>query len=309
MAPMPIALAGIGKIARDEHIPALIDSPDWRLDAAISRSASVDGVRNFSDIDEFLADPGEVRTVALALPPGPRMAYARKAIEAGLNVMLEKPPAPTLTELRNLWSLAQSRGVTLYASWHSRMGAAVEETRRRIAEARLRRLRIDWREDVRQSHPGQDWVWEPGNLGVFDPGINAFSILAVILDETPHLTSCRMEIPEGRQMPIAADLDFATVAGAEISGRLDWRHDGDPSWRMEIETDRGTFALTRSGSAVEVDGAEISLDGSVAEYPLVYKRLAELVRASESEFDLRPMTLTADAFLIAERRVGAPFEW
>ncbi len=309
MAPMPIALAGIGKIARDEHMPALEGSADWRLDATISRSAEVEGVRSFATMEEFLSDPGEVRTVSLALPPKPRMDYARQAIEAGLNVMLEKPPAPTLTEMRKLAALAESRGVVLFASWHSRVGAAVAEARRRLSGATLQRLDIDWREDVRQFHPDQDWVWDPGNLGVFDPGINAASILVRILDETPHLVSCSMEVPEGRHTPIAAEMTFGHGSGAGISGRLDWRHDGGPVWRMDIETDRERFALTRSGTAIEVDGAEIALDGSVAEYPLVYARLAELVRAGESEVDLRPMELVADAFLIAERRVGAPFHW
>lgn len=309
MPRMPIALAGIGKIARDEHIPALEDSPDWYLDAAISRHADVDGVRNFATMGDFLADSGDVRTVSLAMPPAPRMAYARQAIRAGLNVMLEKPPSPTLVEIRALAALARERGVTLYTSWHSRMGAAVEEAHGRLSGATLRRLRIDWREDVRHTHPGQDWVWQAGNLGVFDPGINATSILAAILEETPHLTACTMEVPEGRQTPISADLAFGHPSGADISGRLDWRHDGHPVWRMEIETDLGTFALIRSGSAVEVDGEEIALDGSVAEYPLVYARFAELVRGGESEVDLAPMELVADAFLIAERSIGAPFEW
>jgi D-galactose 1-dehydrogenase len=41
------------------------------------------------------------------------------------------------------------------------------------------RGRITWREDVRKWHPGQDWVFEPGGMGVFDPGINALSILTI----------------------------------------------------------------------------------------------------------------------------------
>ncbi len=37
------------------------------------------------------------------------------------------------------------------------------------------------KEDVRRWHPGQDWIWEAGGFGVFDPGINALSILTEVL--------------------------------------------------------------------------------------------------------------------------------
>ncbi len=309
MPQLPLALAGIGKIARDEHLPAIADSPDWRLDATISRHAAVDDVRSFETMDDFLADPGEVRNVVLALPPAPRFDYAMKAMRAGLNVMLEKPPAVTLTECRKLSAEAEARGVTLFASWHSRMGAATAEARRRIAASTLRRLRIDWREDVRQTHPGQDWIFEAGNLGVFDPGINAASILAVILDDMPHLMRCEATFPEGRAAPIAADLVFQGRDSAEITGHLDFRYEGEPVWNMHVETDDGAFVLARSGSAIVEDGAELPLDGSVAEYPLVYQRFAELVQSHECEVDLRPMDFVADAFLLARRSVGAPFEW
>ncbi len=309
MTPMPLALAGIGKIARDEHIPALAGNPDWRLDAAISRNARIEGVRSFAGMDDFLGDPGEVRSVSLALPPGPRFAYAMASIRAGMNVMLEKPPGRTVSECRRLEAEARRCGVTLYASWHSRVGAAVAEARRRLSQAPLRRLTIDWREDVRAIHPGQDWVFEPGNLGVFDPGINAMSILAAILDEIPHPTDCTMSVPEGRDGPIAASLSFAHPSGAEMTARMDWRHESDPVWDMDIETEAGRFTLSRSGSAIVEDGEEIALDGSVAEYPLVYERFAELVRAGTSEVDLRPLEMVADAFLIARRNIVAPFRW
>jgi D-galactose 1-dehydrogenase len=42
-------------------------------------------------------------------------------------------------------------------------------------------VNVIWREDVRVWHPGQDWIWQPGGLGVFDPGINALSIITHIL--------------------------------------------------------------------------------------------------------------------------------
>ena len=305
----PIALAGIGKIARDAHLPALDASPDWHLGATISRNSGVDGVPGFEDMDAFLKDPKGIETVSLALPPAPRYAYALQAMRAGLNVMLEKPPAVTLAECRTLIDESRKAGVTLYMSWHSRAGAACAEAARRLKDARLKRLHIDWREDVRQTHPGQDWVWEAGNLGVFDPGINAFAILGRIIDQPIHLTKAHMIFPEGRDTPITAELTFAHPEAEQFDCQLDWNYEGDPVWDMEIETDQGTFTLTRSGTGIDDGAGEIDLHGSTEEYELLYAELARLVAAGESETDTRPLEHAADAFLLGTRETGAPFSW
>ena len=47
---MQIALAGIGKIAIDQHVPALSASEDWELAATVSRSGTVDGVDAFDSL-------------------------------------------------------------------------------------------------------------------------------------------------------------------------------------------------------------------------------------------------------------------
>ena len=48
-------LLGIGKIARDQHIPALAANPRFELVACASRNARVDGVANFADLESMLA--------------------------------------------------------------------------------------------------------------------------------------------------------------------------------------------------------------------------------------------------------------
>src|SRR5690606_40163452 len=64
---------------------------------------------------------------------------------------------------------------------HSRMALAVAAARRWLADRTIHEGRITWREDLRKWHPGQDWILDAGGMGVFDPGINALSILTEIL--------------------------------------------------------------------------------------------------------------------------------
>ena len=42
----PICLVGIGKIAVDQHVPAIAGSLDWTLAATVSRARSVEGCRH-----------------------------------------------------------------------------------------------------------------------------------------------------------------------------------------------------------------------------------------------------------------------
>jgi D-galactose 1-dehydrogenase len=87
---------------------------------------------------------------------------------------------------------------------------------------------ISWKEDVRQWHPGQEWVFEPGGMGVFDPGINALSILTEILPKPVHVIRAELDYPEGRQTPSRR----ASPSRAGVEMELDWLQKGPPSWDM-----------------------------------------------------------------------------
>jgi D-galactose 1-dehydrogenase len=300
-----IALVGIGKIARDQHLPALQAIDDWDLAATVSRSGAIEGVEAHDDFDAFLTARPDVEVVSLCLPPQPRFDYARKALLARRHVMLEKPPGQTLAEVHELERLAAKQGVTLYATWHSRMAAGVAAAKSRLVERVVQSLRITWKEDVRKWHPGQEWVFAPGGMGVFDPGINALSILTEILPEPVHLVSAELEFPENRDTPIAARLEFTDNVGAVF----DWRQEGPQTWDIEIETNKGSIALRDGGARIEVDGAEQKLLDHPGEYPSLYARMAQLVANRESEVDLAPMIHVADAMTLGRRITVAPFEF
>lgn len=144
-----IALIGIGKIARDQHAPALAANDAFELVAGVSRHQRLDGVPGYTSLEELLdAQPG-VDAVAVCTPPQARFRIARTALERGLHVMLEKPPGATLNEVHVLEELAWRNGRTLFAAWHSREAAGVEPARLALSERVVRRVEITWKEDVR----------------------------------------------------------------------------------------------------------------------------------------------------------------
>lgn len=299
----PICLVGIGKIAVDQHVPAINASDDWELAATVSRSGSVDGVPAFTDFDAFLAK-SDIPVISLCLPPVPRFDYAAKAIAAGRHVMLEKPPGATLAEVHELQRMADDAGVVLFATWHSRMAAGVAQAKAWLADKQIEALHITWREDVRKWHPGQDWVFEPGGMGVFDPGINALSILTEILPSPVFLREADLSFPENRATPIAADLRFT----GGVTADFDWRQEGPQTWGMVARTDAGVLELSDGGATLAIGGQSQDV-GPNREYAALYDRMAECVARGTSDVDLSPMVHVADAMTLGRRNTVDPFEF
>src|SRR3546814_17388382 len=108
----------------------------------------------------------------------------------------------------------------------SRYAPGVAPARAWLAERHIRRVDIVWKEDVRRWHPGQQWIWEPGGFGVFDPGINALSIATRILPRHFYLRDGLLEIPSNLAAPIAAELQMVGIDGAPVHIFFDWRQQG-----------------------------------------------------------------------------------
>jgi D-galactose 1-dehydrogenase len=296
VARIKIAIVGLGKIARDQHIPSISASGAFELIGVASPHNKLDGVPSFGDIETLLQAVPDVAAVALCTTPQVRYEVARYALEHGRHVLLEKPPGATVSEVLALVDLAKQKGVGLFASWHSRHARAVETARVWLAGRKILGVTITWKEDVRVWHPGQPWIWKAGGLGVFDPGINALSILTRIIPGALALKSAELSYPRNCETPIAARLLITDPRGAT----------GRQTWDIDVETDAGQFSLSLGGSVMTVDNTLVETAHST-EYANLYAHFAELVRGRYIDVDLAPLQLVADAFLCSRRVDVEPF--
>ena len=304
-----IAVVGLGKIATDQHLPCIAKNAEFKLAAGVSRHAKVDNVPCFESLGDLVSSGMAIDCVALCTPPSVRLAMARQALDAGYHVLIEKPPTPTLGEMFAMIDYAKAKSRVLYATWHSRYNQAVDEAKRRLADKRVSKLKVTWREDVKRWHPGQEWIWEPGGFGVFDPGINALSIVTKILPEPIFVETATIEVPANKATPIAAQIRFKRGDGekADLSADFDWRQMGEQTWEIEIATADGqSLYLKKGGTILEVNG-KLIMEAPMEEYEMIYGRFAELLKSGKSDTDVAPLQLVCDCFMLGRPITTAEF--
>ncbi|MBL1420641.1 MAG: Gfo/Idh/MocA family oxidoreductase [Alphaproteobacteria bacterium] len=303
-----IALIGLGKIAQDQHLPSLARQDGYELAAIVSRNASLDNIDAFTSIEDMIKARPDITAVSLCVPPQVRFDIAKTALKAGLDVMLEKPPGSTLSEVAALQDLAEQNGCSLFATWHSRFAAAVSNAQNMLKTLDIKSVEVIWKEDVRRWHPGQDWIWQPGGLGVFDPGINALSIVTEILPEKFYLSDGILFIPKNLHTPIAADLNFKTTSGIPVAATFDFLQTGPQTWDINIETDQGMLALSNGGAKLSLAGKNLVISDALAsEYDRIYTRFADLLDGKKSDVDVAPLMHVADCFMLCKHEATDAF--
>lgn len=308
MTKLRLAIVGFGKIATTRHVPAIAEVPGVELVAIADPVATSSEVPHFASLEKLLKDGPEIDAVTLCTPPQVRSVQARLALEAGKHVMLEKPPGATVSEIAPLFAVAQAARKSLFATWHSRFAPAVEPARELLAGRKIKQVTITWKEDVRVWHPGQEWIFAAGGFGVFDPGINALSILTRILPRPVFVTRAELGFPANREAPIVVDMDMADATGLPIKVEFDFRQTGLQTWDIRIETDRGTMVLSGGGARMS-DGDKGVVDAMKEEYPALYRRFVDLAAKGECDVDLAPLQIVADAFLLGRHRNVEAFEF
>lgn len=299
-----IAIVGFGKIAKEQHFPSIAEIAGLELVATVSRRGEAPaGIPSFPSIDALAAGDIAIDAAALCMPPEGRSEMARSCADHGWDILLEKPPGISVEEVRQLHADVSKAGRILFTTWHSQYNAAVDAAAQRLASQDIVSMHIDWREDVRKWHPGQDWIWDEGGFGVFDPGINGLSIATKIMPNPFSVKHARLTIASNHRSPIAAEIQFTD----QISAHFDWREPSGECWKITVRTTLETLVLDKGGSELWVDG-QLKIAAPSQEYRHIYARFLKLMQARESHVDLAPLELVEQAFRIGEICQTEPFQ-
>lgn len=302
-----IGIVGLGKIALEEHVPALTAESNYELIAAVGCPDSLPGVPCFATLNEMLHERPALEAVAICTPPQAHFSAAKSALESGCHVLLEKPPCTSVEEFDALVKLAQRAGKTLFQTWHARETPAVDAAAHWLSSRRLLSGRVVWKEDVRHWHPHQGWIWREGGFGVLDAGINAISILTRILPVPLAIDAAHLLIPANCETPIAAAVSFH-AAEAAIDADFDFRHPVTQDRTITVETDAGKLELIGHGAELKIDGKPVDVEKQPCEYAALYRQFRNLIAGGRSDTDKRPLELVSEIFALAGRATVAPFQ-
>jgi scyllo-inositol 2-dehydrogenase (NADP+) len=115
-----VGLVGFGLAGRAFHAPVIRAVPGLHLAAIVQRSGNeaaekYPDVRIMRSLDELLAI-NEIRLIVIATPNDTHYSFARQCLEAGRDVLVDKPFTTTLEEAASLVQLAKNAGrlLTVY---------------------------------------------------------------------------------------------------------------------------------------------------------------------------------------------------
>jgi predicted dehydrogenase len=153
----------------------------WLCDASPDRSdvaSRYPHARFTGDFDEMLAD-GEIDAVVVATPVPTHFELARKALDAGKHVLVEKPPAMKGHEMDELVGLARERDLVLMPGHLLLYHPGVRHLREMVAAGDLGDVLCVYgnRQNLGIIRSNENALW---SLGVHD-----LSVILHLLDEEP----------------------------------------------------------------------------------------------------------------------------
>lgn len=139
-----VAVIGYGLGGRVFHAPFVSAVPGLRLDAIVSSRTeeihrAYPGVKVLRTTEEALQLPG-IELVVVSTPNETHFAQAKQCLQAGKNVVIDKPFAGTSGEARELMDLAKSEGVLAIPFHNRRWDGDFLTVKKLLAESAVGRL-------------------------------------------------------------------------------------------------------------------------------------------------------------------------
>lgn len=297
--PIRIGLVGLGKISQEQHLPSIEADPNFEFAFFADRQVQIDTqIPLYSSLQAAIDSGIPFDAVALCTSPQPRLELFELLSTTGCAVLLEKPAAATLKDANRILAIAQNQKICTMTAWHSQFAASIKAAKSWVSNHTLLSGMIEWRENAQMWHPGQQWLWQEGGYGVFDPGMNALSILTKLTDRHWRPYASKLYIPQNVKTPNRAKFALRNNA-TSIEVEFEFHDSSDDIWEIKLNATNGSeLVLSQGGKHLEIDGKPmVDPDHSHSgEYPEIYSRFSELVRNNYSEIDLAPLEIIDGVF-------------
>jgi predicted dehydrogenase len=195
--------------------PTRVVAVEARDDRRREQAASFPGVRFEERYTVALEDP-TVTAVVVATPVETHGLLARRALEAGKHVLVEKPVAGSSDEARELAELAEAKGLVLMVGHTFLFSPRVEAIRNLIELGEMGTLQYvtSSRLNLGIHRPDANVIWD---LAPHD-----FSIVFHLLGEFPVSLHCMAQGVVRPELPDVAFINMMFPSGAVASVSVSW---------------------------------------------------------------------------------------
>jgi predicted dehydrogenase len=243
---MRVGLVGYGTGGQHFHAPFIAAAQGVELAGVVARApgtiakvgADLPGTPIYASLAAMI-DAGGLDAVTITTPPETRRALVLEAIDAGLNVVADKPFAPTAEAGRELDAAARAKGVVLGVYHNRRLDADVQTLRKVVAGGRMGRL---WRVHSRMDFDDPATL-EPGPTG------------GLLRDLGSHLVDQMLWLL-GPATSVDAQLDFVDLPAGKT----------DASFTITLRHESGTHSHISASKLNHLNVREFRAYGDAGSY-------------------------------------------
>jgi scyllo-inositol 2-dehydrogenase (NADP+) len=192
------AVVGFGLSGKVFHTPFIQAHPGFRLSKIMTSGKDArqkyPECRIVRDFEEVLSDP-KIDLVVIASPNEFHFSQAKRALEAGKDVILEKPLTPTVQEAAELFRIAEACGKHIFPFQNRRWDGDFLTIRHIMEEGYLGEV-LDFESHFDRYNPEvgrASWRYNgtPAGGTLYDLGIHLID-QAVVLFGAPEAVFCRL---------------------------------------------------------------------------------------------------------------------
>lgn len=208
------------------------------------------GGRLFDSYNELLGSP-EIDAVYIPLPPALHFRWAKKALENGKHVFLEKPFTTNLSDTETLIDLAKSKNLAIHENYMFVYHSQVKWIKDKLSEGIIgdvRLIRIDFGFPFRGAN---DFRYDKklGGGALLDCGGYTVKLAGMFLGDSARITASQLNYKDGFEVDIYGNSTLVNDDG--LTAQVSFGMDNSYRCNLEIWGSTGTLFTGRILTAPE----------------------------------------------------------
>lgn len=200
------------------------------------------GGRLFESYNELLSSP-DVDAVYIPLPPALHFKWAKKALENGRHVFLEKPFTTAFADTEELLKIAKEKNLAVHENYMFLYHSQLDWIKDKLSEiGEIRLIRIDFGFPFRGANDFR-YNKELGGGALLDCGGYTIKLAGLFLGETAKVTASQLNTKSGFDVDIYGSATLTNSDG--LTAQIAFGMDNSYKCSLEIWGSEGTIYTNR----------------------------------------------------------------